>query len=276
MQTKSGDFASMYVVLVNGCPPASKHKLPLPTLSKPGEWFEKPTELELTDQPAALWSDNSKVFLVEVGENEDQLRLVRVLSITQLESLNIFQKGSFSLTSGVAAVGGSANLEVSGDAIVYASGDSVTIARGTTRVFASGRASGRCYGKVTLRASGHSKFALFEDTTAQAIDKARITGRGYAKVDASGETHVDLYDFCQGNAEGSAVVRGYNRSFISASDLTKVKTFDQAKAFVRGKANATADGSSQIFAAPGVSVRPLNFAGVAQLQEWPDLARAAR
>ncbi len=274
MQNDIGASARLYAILLKGCPPTSEHPLPLPTSKTPGDWFSIPPGLEFTDNPASAWLNRAKLYIVEVDPNDTtRARLVSFVTPNQMESLNIFVTGRHSVIAGVAAVSGVASIDVTGDAVVYASGQSTTIARGNTVVHATDMATGRCYGKSTLNASGNASFALFDESTGRASGKARITGRGYCKVDASGESHVDLFDFCQGFAEGSPVIRGYNRSRIWASDLTKVTTFDQAKAFVRDGVRATADGSSQIFAAPGVSVKPLNFAGVAQLHSWPELAR---
>lgn len=266
--------ARLYAILVNGCSPNGEHPLPLPTSKTPGDWFSIPSGLEVTTDPVSAWRNRAKLYIVEVdADDRTRARLLSLVPPSQLPSLNIFVSGHHSIITGAAAVSGDATLLAVGDVTVYATGKSNTVARGNAVVHASDDASGRCYGKTTLNASGNSSFTMFDESTGRATGKARITGRGYCKVDASGQAHVDLFDFCQGFAEGSPVVRGYNRSRIWASDLTKVTTFDQAKAFVRDGVRATADGSSQIFAAPGVSVKPLNFAGVAQLHSWPELAR---
>lgn len=271
---KSNSNPAAYAVLIRGCPPTSDVQLPLPTASKPGNWFTKPAELDITDQPAGLWTQGAKVFLVEVDSSDDsRMRLTRSLNNKQLVELSIFQDGFHVVSSGVCAVSGKARLEAGGDVIVYASGDSFTTARGKARIVASGHAKGRCYGEVSLLAAGQSNFTLYETATAQAQGHSHVTGYGYAKVDASEDAHVDLYDLCQGNAEGRALVRGYGRSRIWASDQTRVKTFAEAKAFLRDEADATADGRSQVFAAPGVSVRSRMFAGVTPLQHWPELSR---
>jgi hypothetical protein len=274
MQNDIGASARLYAVLVNGCPLGGLHSIPLPSSRTPGEWFTIPSDLEITHDPSAAWIDRAKLYLVEVdSDDHTRARLVSLVTVKQMESLNIFISGRHTVIAGTAAVSGTAILDATGPVIVYATGKSTTIAKENAVVFASDYATGRCYGKSVLSARGNSSFTLFDESTGRSSEQARITGRGYSKIDASGESHVDLFDFCQGFAEGSPCIRGYNRSRIWASDLTKVKTFDQAKAFVRDGVNATADGSSQIFAAPGVSVRPLNFAGVAQLHSWPDTTR---
>ncbi len=273
MQKQIGGIARLYVLLVNGCPPSGVQPLPQPTSTNPGEWFTIPSELEITHDPTALWQTRAKLYLVEIDPQDDtRARLVSLITAKQMETLNIFVSGCHSITSGSAAVSGTAKLEAEGDVTVYASGSSNTVAKGKAVVHASESATGRLYGKSTLNARGQSSFALFDESSGRASEQARITGRGYCKIDASGESHVDVFDFCQVFGEGTPVIRGYNRSKIWASNLSKVKTFDESKAWVRDNVRATADGSSQIFAAPGVSVRPLNFAGVAQLQVWPDLA----
>lgn len=274
MQHDIGASARFYVILVNGCTPNGEHRLPLPTARNPGDWFDIPQGLEITDDPIAAWRDRAKLYAVEVDtDDHTRARLVRFVTPAQMQLLGIYTSGSHAVIAGNVAVSGSATLEASGDVVIYASGRSTTVARGNVVVHASDYATGRCYGKTTLNAGDNASFALFDECRGRASGKARITGRGYCKVDATDQSHVDLYDFCEAIAEGCPVIRGYNRSRIWASDLTRVKTFDQAKAFVRDGVRATADGSSQIFAAPGTSVKPLNFAGVTRLHEWTELTR---
>ncbi len=275
MQMHIGGKRNLYAMLVNGCPPSGEQPLPVPTSTSPGEWFTISPEHNITNEPASIWRHGGKLYLVEIdAEDDTRARLVgRPLTAKQMESLNIFVKGSYSITSGNAAVSGTAVLEATGPTVtVYASGNSLTVARGGVLVLASERAKGRCYDS-RLIARGHANFSLFGECTAKATEKATIIGRGYSKIDTAGETHVDVFDFCQVFGEGTPTIRGFNRARIWASDLSKVKTNDESKAWVRHQVRATADGSSQIFAAPGVSVQPRNFAVVAQLQAWPEVAR---
>jgi hypothetical protein len=273
-QTDISASARFYVLLVNGCTPNGQHRLPLPTARTAGDWFDIPEGLEITDDPTAAWRDRARLYTVEVDtDDHSRARLVRFVTPAQMELLGIYTSGRHAVIAGSCAVSGTATVDASGDVIVFASGRSTTIARGSVVVHARDYATGRCYGKTTLNATDNTSFSLFEECAGKASGKARITGRGYCKVDAVDQSHVDLFDFCEAIAEGCPVIRGYNRSRIWASDLSKVKTFDQAKAFVRDGVRATADGSSQIFAAPGTSVKPLNFAGVTRLHSWTELTR---
>jgi hypothetical protein len=179
--------SKLYKVLVDG---KSSHggnlTWKLPKGLKPGAWHEVEGEvqicyngLHLTTDPAVWWKKDCKIYEVEaegvVADATDKcaakrVRLLKELSVKELESLNIFSSGSHEVKAGKAIACNSAQVTACNSAVVTA--------YGSARVTAYNSAVVTAYDSAVVTASGSATIIKWSsDAKVELKDLAFVVDR---------------------------------------------------------------------------------------------------